>query len=180
MRKWLILLSALSGTAASAAPAWTWVDEEGTRHYSDRPGPGAQQVELAGAQAFGSAARAPRSSGATAQGGTAGVPGAPYQSVEVTSPAEQETLWNIGTNLPVQVRIQPALQTGHRLDLLFDGQRRNLNTANTRVTLPDVFRGQHTLQVVVIDSAGTEVMRSPSRVFFVQQTSTLNPNRGGN
>jgi len=177
MRKWLILLSALSGTAASAAPAWTWVDEEGTRHYSDRPGPGAQQVELAGAQAFGSAARAPRSSGATAQGGTAGVPGAPYQSVEVTSPAEQETLWNIGTNLPVQVRIQPALQTGHRLDLLFDGQRRNLNTANTRVTLPDVFRGQHTLQVVVIDSAGMEVMRSAARVF-VQQTSTLNQNRG--
>jgi hypothetical protein len=135
-------------------------------------------VELAGAQAFGSAARAPRSSGATAQGGTAGVPGAPYQSVEVTSPAEQETLWNIGTNLPVQVRIQPALQTGHRLDLLFDGQRRNLNTANTRVTLPDVFRGQHTLQVVVIDSAGMEVMRSPARVFFVQQTSVLNQNRG--
>jgi len=135
-------------------------------------------VELAGAQAFGSAARAPRSSAATAQGGTAGVPGAPYQSVEVTSPAEQETLWNIGTNLPVQVRIQPALQTGHRLDLLFDGQRRNLNTANTRVTLPDVFRGQHTLQVVVIDSAGMEVMRSAARVFFVQQTSTLNQNRG--
>ena len=180
MRKWLILLSALSGTAASAAPAWTWVDAEGTRHYSDRPVPGAQRVELAGAPAFGSGARAPRSSGGTAQGGTAGVPGAPYQSIEVASPAEQETLWNIGTNLPVQVRFQPALQPGHRYDLLFDGQRRNLNTANARVTLSDVFRGEHTLQVVVIDSAGTEVMRSPARVFFVQQTSTLNPNRGAN
>src|SRR5512139_3132462 len=156
MRKWLILLSTLSGTAASAAPAWTWVDAEGTRHYSDRPVPGAQQVELAGAQAFGAAAaRAPRGSGATAQGGTAGAPGAPYQSIEAVSPAEQETLWNIGTNLPVQVRFQPALQPGHRYDLLFDGQRRNVNTANPRVTLSDVFRGEHTLQVVVIDSAGT-------------------------
>jgi hypothetical protein len=180
MRKWLILLSALSGTAASAAPAWTWVDEEGTRHYSDRPVPGAEQVELIGAQAFGSTARAPRAARGTDPGDTAGVPGAPYQSIEVVSPAEQETLWNIGTNLPVQVRFQPALQPGHRYDLLFDGQRRNLNTATPRVTLPDVFRGQHTLQVVVIDSAGTEIMRSPSRVFFVQQTSTLNPNRAGN
>jgi hypothetical protein len=44
------------------------------------------------------------------------------------------------------------------------------------VTLPDVFRGQHTLQVVVIDSAGAELMRSPSRTFFVQQTSIQNPN----
>src|SRR6185503_1968035 len=173
MRKWLILLSALLGSAASAAPAWTWVDAEGTRHYSDRPVPGAEKVELIGAQGFGApgrAAHAPRT------GDTEGVPGAAYQSIEVVSPAEQETLWNIGTSLPVQVRFQPALQTGHRYDLLYDGQRRNLNTATARVTLPDVFRGEHTLQVVVIDSAGAEVMRSPARVFFVQQTSTLNPN----
>jgi hypothetical protein len=180
MRKWLILLSALSGTAASATPAWTWVDEQGTRHYSDRPVPGAEKVDLAGAQAFGSARAQRAARGETAQGGTTGAPGAPYQSVEVVSPAEQETLWNIGTNLPVQVRFQPALQPGHRYDLLLDGQRRNVNTATPRVTLPDVFRGQHSLQVVILDSAGTEVMRSPSRVFFVQQTSTLNPNRAGN
>ena len=180
MRKWLMLLSALSGTAASAAPAWTWVDAEGTRHYSDRPVPGAQQVELAGAQGFGTTARAPRTR-ADGEGGAAGVPGAAYQSIEVVSPAEQETLWNIGTSLPVQVRFQPALQPGHRYDLLFDGQRRNVNTATPRVTLPDVFRGEHTLQVVVIDSAGEEIMRSPARVFFVQQTSTQNPNsRAGN
>jgi|SRR5688572_16535486 len=179
MRKWLILFSALSGTAASAAPAWTWVDADGTRHYSDRPVPGAQQVELAGAQGFGTTARAPRTAQTAAEDGTTGVPGG-YQSIEVVSPAEQETLWNIGTNLPVQVRFQPALQSGHRYDLLLDGQRRNVNTAAPRVTLPDVFRGEHTLQVVVIDSAGAEITRSPARVFFVQQTSTQNPNRAGN
>ena len=174
MRKWLILLSALLGSAASAAPAWTWVDEEGTRHYSDRPVPGAERVELIGAQGFGATGRGARAARAA---DAAGVPGAAYQSIEVVSPAEQETLWNIGTNLPVQVRFEPALQTGHRYDLLYDGQRRNLNTATPRVTLPDVFRGEHTLQVVVIESAGMEVMRSPARVFFVQQTSTANPNR---
>jgi len=176
MRKWLILLSALSGTAASAAPAWTWVDAEGTRHYSDRPVPGAEQVELAGAQAIGSSGRTARAARGT--GDATGAPGEAYQAIEVVSPAEQETLWNIGTALPVQVRFQPALQTGHRYDLLLDGQRRNVNTSNARVTLPDVFRGEHSLQVVVIDSAGKELARSPARVFFVQQTSTLNPNRG--
>ena len=175
MRKWLIVLSALSGTAASAAPAWTWVDANGTVHYSDRPVPGARQVELAGAQGFGTqtTAQAPRAAGAADERGTAAVA---YEAVEVVSPADQETLWNIGTVLPVQVRFQPALQTGHRYDLLLDGQRRNLNTTNPRAALPDVFRGQHTLQVVIVDSAGTEVARSPARTFFVQQTSVLNPN----
>jgi uncharacterized protein DUF4124 len=171
MRKWLILLSALLGTAATAAPAWTWVDANGTVHYSDRPVPGARQVELAGAQGFGTqgAARAARAGDETA------TPGAPYQ-VDVVSPADQETLWNIGTQLPVQVRIQPELQNGHRYDLVYDGQRRNVNTSAGRVTLPDVFRGAHTLQVVIIDSAGAEIMRSAPRTFFVQQTSVQSPN----
>jgi len=173
MRKWLILLSALSGTAASAAPAWTWVDAEGTVHYSDRPVPGARQMELSGAQGFGPTQRAnaPRVTGA-ANSTAAG----PYQRLEVVSPAEQETLWNIGTMLPVQVSFQPALQPGHRYDLSLDGQRRNVNTTSPRVTLPDVFRGTHTLQVVVVDATGTELMRSDTRTFFVQQTSTQNPN----
>ena len=172
MRKWLILLSALSATTASSAPAWTWVDANGTVHFSDRPVPGARQVELSGAQGFGaqSPGRAARAADA------AGTPGAPYQAIEIVSPADQETLWNIGTQLPVQVRFQPALQVSHRYDLVLDGQRRNVNTANTRVTLSDVFRGTHTLEVVVLDSAGTELMRSPSRTFHVQQTSVQNPN----
>jgi hypothetical protein len=172
MRKWLIVLSALSGTAASAAPAWTWTDANGTVHFSDRPVPGARQVELAGAQGFGtSTMRAPQ-----APSGDDEPAAAAYQAVEVVSPADQETLWNIGTVLPVQVRFQPALQAGHRYDLLLDGQRLNLNATSPRATVSEVFRGQHTVQVVVLDSAGTEMARSQPRTFFVQQTSVLNPN----
>ena len=172
MRKWLILLSALSATAASGEPAWTWVDANGTVHFSDRPVPGARQVELSGAQAF------------TPEGPTrlarAPTPvdraGTPYDRVEVVSPAEQETLWNIEGMLPVQVSFQPGLLPGHRYDLALDGQRRNLNTTSLSGTLPDVFRGEHTLQVIVLDSTGAEVTRSPSRTFFFQQTSLRNPN----
>ncbi len=171
MRKWLILLSAFIGTTASSAPAWTWVDANGQTHFSDRPVPGARQVELAGAQGFG----APQPVRPTQRATAAQSPDAPYQ-VDIVSPAEQETLWNIGTQLNVQVRIQPQLQPGHRYDLALDGQRRNLNTSAARITLPNVFRGTHTLELVVLDAAGTELMRSPSRTFFVQQTSTQNPN----
>ena len=172
MRKWLILLSALSGTAASGEPAWTWVDANGTVHFSDRPQPGARQVELTGAQGFGSTAPVRTAPRATNPGEQAG----PYQAIDIVSPAEQETLWNIGTMLNVQVRFQPDLQPGHRYDLVFDGQRRSVNTTSPRVALPDVFRGTHTLQIVVIDGAGVELTRSPPRTFFVQQTSVLNPN----
>ena len=171
MRKWLILLSAFVGTTASSAPAWTWVDANGQTHFSDRPVEGARQVELSGAQGFG----APVPARTTPSTNTAQNPGSLYQ-IDIVSPAEQETLWNIGTQLNVQVRIQPQLQPGHRYDLAFDGQRRNLNTTNQRLTVSNVFRGSHTLQLVVIDAAGAELMRSANRTFFVQQTSTQNPN----
>jgi hypothetical protein len=177
MRKWLILLSALCGTTASAAPAWTWVDANGTVHFSDTPVPGARQIELTGAQAFGprtqspSGARtAPRASGQADTGTSI------YRNVDVVSPTEQETLHNIGAMLNVVVRSEPPLQPGHRYDVLFDGQRRNLNTSSPRFALPDVFRGTHTLQAVVIDAAGAEIGRSPTRTFHVQQTSVLNRN----
>ena len=172
MRKWLILLFALSAATASGAPAWTWVDANGTVHFSDRPEPGARQVDLAGAQGFGLAAADRTTPRAT----SAGEPAAPYQGIDIVSPAQQETLWNIGTVLNVQVRFQPALQPGHRYDVVLDGQRRNMNTTSPRVALQDVFRGTHTLEIVAIDAAGAEVMRSAPRTFFVQQTSALNPN----
>jgi len=176
MRKWLILLSTLLVTAASGAPAWTWVDADGQVHFSDRPVPGARQIELAGAQGFGAPAARPAPATPAGAQATPRTGQAPYRAINITSPTEQQTLWNIGTMLNVQIEMDPPLSSAHRVDLILDGQRRNLNTASLQVTLPDVFRGTHALQVVVIDAAGAEVMRSPTRNFFVQQNSIQNPN----
>jgi hypothetical protein len=144
-------------------------------HFSDRPEPGARQVELSGSPRIGSLAPVP--------GQTAPRPTSPreqagpvrYQA-DIVNPAEQETLWNTGGVVTVQTRFQPGLQPGHRYDVLLDGQRRNVNTTSGSVVLPDVFRGAHTLQLLVIDAAGAELTRSAPRTFFVQQTSVLNPN----
>ena len=172
MRKWLILLFALSATTAASAPAWRWVDANGQVHFSDRPMPGATQVELSGAQGFGRqvAQTAPARAGSDQPGDAP----PPYRSIEVVSPADQEVLWNIGAQLTVQVRFQPALQPGHRYDLVYDGQPQNLNVTATRLVLPNVFRGAHTLQVVVSDGLGVVVQRSAGRSFTVQQTSVQN------
>jgi hypothetical protein len=172
MRKWLILLSALAVHSASAAPAWTWVDAQGQVHYSDRPVPGARQIDLPGAQSFPGGVRttnrAPRNSADPAGGA--------YQALNIVSPAPQETLWNIGANLNVLVELAPNLRPGHRIDVTLDGQRANLNSTRLQFALPNVFRGAHALQAHVIDEAGQVVQSSPPVQFVVQQTSTQNPN----
>ncbi|HLF09843.1 MAG TPA: DUF4124 domain-containing protein [Gammaproteobacteria bacterium] len=175
MRKWLILMSLLSVASASAAPAWRWVDSEGQVHYSDRPVPGAREIDLPGAEGFSAPQRAtqPPSQNTPTEPQR---PAANYRTFNIVSPVQQETLWNIGGNLTVRVELAPGLQAGHRLDVFLDGQRTNLNAGSLELTVPNVFRGIHSVQAVIIDASGQEVLRSLSVPFMVQQTSIQNPN----
>ena len=174
MRKWLILLSALTVTTANGVPAWTWVDADGQVHFSDRPAPGAKQVELTGAQGFGRAARQTASRAQSAEQASAAGP--PYRSLQIVSPRQQESLWNIGGTLNVQLGLEPALLPGHRLLLVLDGARLDQPVTGAQTTVPNVFRGAHTLVALVLDSAGAEIQRSGTTTFIVQQTSSQNPN----
>ena len=178
MRKCLILLFALTTSLVHAAPAWKWVDANGQVHYSDTPVPGATQVELSGAQTFGSSARqqsaANKPAGQSAPERTGAAQ--PYRSFNIVSPKQQETLWNVGTVVNVQLELDPPLQPGHLVDLFFDGQRLNLSTTSTDFMLENVFRGTHTVQAVIVDQSGTEVIRSLATTFMVQQSSIQNPN----
>ena len=180
MRKCLILLFALTTSLVHAAPAWRWVDANGQVHYSDTPVPGATQIELSGAQTFGSSARqqpaaANRQANQSAQQRSTGN-AERYRAFNIVSPKQQETLWNVGTVVDVQIELDPPLQPNHLIDLFVDGQRRNLNTTSTALGLEDMFRGVHTIQAVVLDQNGAEVMRSLATTFMVQQSSIQNPN----
>jgi hypothetical protein len=168
----------LFATAVAAAPVWTWIDENGRQHYSDRPVPGARQIELVGAQGFSPTLRSP--SRATAPQTTPSTPPEqPYRTFDIASPADQETLWNIGGNLNVQIDMEPALQAGHRLDFYLDGQRVIIGSTASQLTVPDVFRGVHTLQGAILDASGREMQRSLVVTIMVHQTSIQNPNNAG-
>lgn len=175
MRSWLLLASLFS-VAALGQQAYTWTDENGTVHYSDRPFPGAATIDLRGAQSFSAPPRAQPTPATTDQvAAEEEEPVRSYTAFEVIQPAQQETLWNIGAVLNVSVDLQPGLQPGHRLGAYLDGQLIDVGATTTDFQLPDVFRGMHTLQAVVLDESDTEVVRSLAVSFMVQQTSILNP-----
>lgn len=175
MSKWLIVLSLLLPGVAAAATVWMWVDENGQRHYSDRPVEGAQRIELAEVQGF-SAPPAPETRASGASAAEPEQPGQPYTRLEVTQPESEQTLWNIEGTLEVSVAVEPPLREGHEVDLYFDGERQYSDSRQLTFTLDEVWRGVHTLEAVVLDASGQEVQRSPGRSFVVQQTSLLNPN----
>lgn len=172
MSKWLIVLSLALPGAVMAATVWMWVDENGQRHYSDRPVEGAERIELAEAQGF-SAPPVPSSPSADEAADEAA---GPYERLSIAQPEQTETLWNIEGTLDVTVEIEPELQPGHEVDLYVDGERQYVGGRRLSFTVDEVYRGVHSLEAVVLDGSGEEIMRSPTRNFVVQQTSLLNPN----
>jgi len=175
MRFWLLLASLLSA-AALGQQAYTWTDENGTVHYSDRPFPGAETIDLRAAQGFTAPQPfQPAPPPTDVVPAEAEEPVQAYTAFNVIQPVQQETLWNIGAVLNVVVDLQPGLQAGHHLGAYLDGQLIDVGATTTQFQLPDVFRGMHTLQAVVLDEDGEEVLRSLATSFMVQQTSLQNP-----
>ena len=168
----LVLLLGLFLAGAAQAQAYKWTDEDGVVHYSDRPQPGAQEVDLGkySAPQGNSLVRKPLPQRASAtEQDDAGT--FRYDSLTVASPAAEETLWNIGGVLNVSLSLSPALQSGHRVRAYFDGAP--VEAGGLSFQLQEVYRGEHNLQAEVIDATGKVMIRSQPSRFYVQQTSLL-------
>jgi hypothetical protein len=171
----------LAGSMA-LAQAYRWVDENGVIHYSDRPQPGAEEVELESPPAVDTPPRSQASRPARTPPGARGFEGdadevtVGYDTLDIASPAAEETLWNIGGVLNVSLDLQPDLKEGHQLRVYFDGNPQQVNS--TQFQLQEVWRGVHNLQAEVLDQNGQLLIRSQPSRFYVQQTTIVNP-RGG-
>jgi len=161
-----VLLGLLVGGSV-CAEAYTWTDDDGIIHYSDRPNPKAKIIVLDRSP---TRQASPQSSSATNSDNSAAEPELfGYQSLEVTSPVAEETLWNIEAQLDVTLSLTPALRAGHQVRVYLDGEAQIVS--GTNFTLPEVHRGVHNLQVEVIDETGTLMIRNHSIRFYVQQNS---------
>ncbi len=175
MRTALYLLALLALPAWAAQTVWKWVDEQGVTHYSDNPVPGAERVEISAGPSRASPSPAPTPT-VTARPRQRTAPGPQYTSLAITQPASGETMINTGGRLSVSVQIEPALQAGHTLTVLLNGQPiPGVSPGATQFELKDIPRGEHQLTAVVQDARGQRVQESAAVRFFVRQTSIANP-----
>ena len=164
------LLALLLAVGATADVAYTWTDENGVVHYSDRPQPGAEMVELGQSRARRPSSR-PRAATQATANDESSVPSSGYESIEIASPGAEETLWNIEATLNVTVALTPGLRPGHRVRVYFDGTPQMVGGASFQ--LQEVYRGVHNLQAEVIDETGKLIIRSRPSRFYVQQNTVF-------
>lgn len=166
----LVLLGLLAMPYATADEAYVWTDEDGVVHYSDRPVPGAQRIQLADPNSGQSLVPQRDATQDDAAGDSAESDAAfSYNSLEVTTPTAEETLWNIDGVLNVSLALNPPLRPGHQVRVYLDGNPRIVS--GTSFQLQEVWRGVHNLQAEVLDETGRMQIRSQTNRFYVQQTT---------
>ncbi|MEM6513625.1 MAG: DUF4124 domain-containing protein [Pseudomonadota bacterium] len=167
----ILVLAVLFFSADAFAQAYRWVDDDGVVHYSDTPRPGAQEFELPKSDAPAQPTR-PRSTARASERTPEPEPQPEsYTRIGISAPAPEATLWNIGGVLNVQLELTPRLQPGHKIRVYLDGEARDVYSLFFPIN--EVWRGEHTIQVEVLDRNDEMIIRSDAQKFYVQQTSVL-------
>jgi hypothetical protein len=174
----LCLVLTMAAPALSAATTIYKRDlPDGTVIYSDQPHPDAQVLDPSAPQSIAPYRAPQRTTSQPASGTRSAQPAATYQRVAITSPADDEAVWNDDLLVQVSVAVEPALRQEHRIAILLDGERvAETGNAGT-LRLQNVYRGTHALEALVEDRSGRTIARSTPVTFHMKQHSILNPRR---
>jgi hypothetical protein len=172
MRRVPVLLLLVACATAYSATVYKWVDANGVTHFSDQPHPGAEKLEISGAQTYGSqaaAVAAPPSNINTARPAVAAPP-----ACAIDSPASGQIL--IDTySLNGHVALgRPA--DGDQAMLRLDGQDISaLVGPDGGFTVSQVDRGDHTLTLQVNNAQGEVTCQANAVTFTIRQRSVIPP-----
>jgi hypothetical protein len=99
--------------------------------------------------------------------------------VSVVSPVSEETIHDNTGRLLVSVAITngDALAKGGAIRVLLDGRPHGVEARATSFAVEGVERGEHLLQVQVVDATGNVIASSESVKFYMWQASKLFPGR---
>ncbi len=160
---------------ALQADVYKTINADGEVVFSDRPGQGAERVELPGLTTYKPppvTKRTPRSA-ATAAGDDAGQ----YSSLKVSSPEDEATIWDNEGIISLSLEIDPELQTdtGHRIQYYLDGKPDGEAETSLTYTYRDVDRGTHTVSAAVVDVEGNALISSSPVTVHLHKASILHP-----
>lgn len=101
-----------------------------------------------------------------------------YEALRITNIQNGEPIRANNGNVTVKLAVKPALKatTGHRIVVLVDGQPTRQSKTST-VELVNLDRGRHTLEAMIVDDSGRDLIRSERVAFYVKRVSVLLPNR---
>jgi len=167
MKRILLLLIILPLFCQAAMYRW---EENGVVHYSDKPVKGADKIKTPVLQTY----EPPPIpvAGESASVGTTVEKKQPenYRSISLLTPAHDGTVRNTVGHVDVNVVLEPELFEGHKFNVLLDGKPAIKPHTAYFVTLINVDRGMHKLQVEVMDHKKNVVLSTKEVTFYMHRT----------
>ena len=163
----LLLLATLPAQAA----IFQWTDTEGVKHYSDKPHPGAERLELGEPPVIELPpvepvpARTPDNPPATES----------YEHFGISEPQPEATVRNNPGTVIVRFRIEPELRNDDHIRVLLDERPIRTGVTAPTVALHEINRGTHTLGAVIEDASGKAVARAEPVTFYMHRPSVHIP-----
>ncbi len=169
--KYRILTVLLLMTLGVSAEVYRSVDEDGNVVFSDKPGPGAEAIELDEVQTI-KVPPPPRMDFSPKK-----KPSQRYTEVAIQSPQNDEAIRNDGGDVTVNISVKPGLNANDSVVLYLDGREIDLGGGLSKA-FSGLDRGTHTLRAVVKDANGKELKSSSTSTFHLLRNSVLNRKRG--
>lgn len=163
----LIVLATLATAVAADTEIYRWTDRDGSVHYSDQPGPGAEKITVREVPTI-AAPPLPEAAASPANGAFR------YQALSISDPPNNGTIRDNSGAVNVTVNVVPPLRAdlGHVVRVSLAGQTQD-GTA-TAYAFANIDRGTHTVQASVVDRRGNTLMSSSSS-FTLHRISKLLP-----
>lgn len=169
-----LLLSLLVFVWATAgAQVYKRVGPDGKVYFSDQPGPGAEQIDVAPPQTISLPPVPEKTDTAEQSGDTASEQQDDvktlYTEFSIVSPSSGQGVRANDGNVLIRLSLQPELRRGHSIMLNVDGQDgEDVKTGGGMVIpLSNLSRGRHTVEATVVDHTGNVLIRTEPVSFNV-------------
>ena len=165
---WFISLLLVLGLNVSAfAAIYKWIDKDGKVHYSDTPRDGAQIVKPKPNTENSIRFSVPVVSEPEQQ-----ELATPLSSVQISSPIDQQTIRNNNGDFTVSAFVTP-ISTRLQYVLLLDGKAVSQPQKHGVFSLKNIDRGEHKLQVILVNGNKSPVIKSNEITVYVHRFSKL-------
>ena len=150
------------------ATVYKWLDSNGNVMFSDKPHPGAQEIQIPNVQTY-SAPKIPASP--LPDESNSEIQKTAYK-ISIAQPEDQSTLRNPQGYVSVILEVKPNLEKGYQVQLLLDGDPMGAPQEGTVFALQNILRGSHTLVAKVLNSSGKVVTTSDEVTFYMMPPRT--------
>jgi hypothetical protein len=96
-----------------------------------------------------------------------------YADFAIIAPQQEETIWNPEAPITVAWNTRYQLQDGMQVTIYVDGQLHSRTTEQI-VAIPDLDRGEHSIEAQLIDGSNRRVATATPVVFFLRQPGLNN------